>query len=181
MKRATNHTMQPMGASRLAQPQYGSPQRLAPTADGGRSPTKCMRSLLLMVSVALVVAGCRTEGDPSSSTSSPEQMDASGSGRGPVIALPISTTDAPPTRPYIYISREVKRPGPYTWSRGMTLTDAVNSAGGFTEFAGLSRIRVLHKDHSIAGVYDYERILKRKTRDPVLEPGDYISVTGSLD
>jgi hypothetical protein len=27
MKRATNHTMQPMGASHLAQPRYGSPRR----------------------------------------------------------------------------------------------------------------------------------------------------------
>jgi hypothetical protein len=32
-----NHTMQPMGASRLAQSQVESPWRLAPTADGGRS------------------------------------------------------------------------------------------------------------------------------------------------
>jgi polysaccharide biosynthesis/export protein VpsN len=107
-------------------------------------------------------------------------METSGSGRVPVIALPIPASDAPPTQPYIYISREVKRPGLYTWSRGMTLTDAISSAGGFTEFAGQSRIRVFHKDHSIAGVYDYDRILKHKTRDPLLEPGDYISVTGSL-
>ena len=34
--RATNHTMQRMGASRLAQLQFGSARRLAPTADGGR-------------------------------------------------------------------------------------------------------------------------------------------------
>jgi protein involved in polysaccharide export with SLBB domain len=63
----------------------------------------------------------------------------------------------------------------------MTLTDAITSAGGFTEFAGRSKIKVLHKDHSVAGRYDYERILKHKSADPVLEPGDIISVIGSLD
>src|SRR4051812_24354671 len=35
--RSPNHTIQRMGASRLAQSQSGSPRRLAPTADGGRS------------------------------------------------------------------------------------------------------------------------------------------------
>lgn len=34
---ATNHTIQRMGVSRLAQSQFGSPRRLAPTADGERS------------------------------------------------------------------------------------------------------------------------------------------------
>jgi hypothetical protein len=140
-----------------------------------------MRSLLLIVSVALVLSGCRTESGRSSSTSSPKKMDASGPGREPVVALPIPASGGPPTQPYIYISREVKRPGPYSWSRGMTLTDAISSAGGFTEFAGRSRVRVLRKDHSMSGVYDYDRILKHKTRDPLLEPGDFISVTGSLD
>jgi hypothetical protein len=32
-----NHTMQRMRASRLAHLHFGSPPRLAPTADGGRS------------------------------------------------------------------------------------------------------------------------------------------------
>ena len=159
---------------------FGCRSRAPRHRSAHRSPTKCMRSLLLIVLVALVLAGCRTEGGRRSSTSPPEQMETSGSGRVPVIALPIPASDAPPTQPYIYISREVKRHGLYTWSRGMTLTDAISSAGGFTEFAGQARIRVFHKDHSIAGVYDYDRILKHKTRDPLLEPGDYISVTGSL-
>jgi hypothetical protein len=35
-KKGSNHTMQWMGASRLAQLQFGSPWRLAPTTDGGR-------------------------------------------------------------------------------------------------------------------------------------------------
>jgi polysaccharide export outer membrane protein len=97
------------------------------------------------------------------------------------MVMPLPVSGAPPTHPYIYISREVKNPGTYSWSRGMTLTDAISSAGGFTEFAGRSRISVFHEDHSVAGRYDYDRILEHKSADPVLEPGDIISVIGSLD
>ena len=140
-----------------------------------------MRSRLFIVPVALVLAGCCTKEARPNSTSSPTKTEASGSGRQLFIAAPLPASVGPPTRPYFYISREVKRPGLYTWSSGMTLTDAIASAGGFTEFAGRSRIRVLHKDHSVAGVYDYDRILKHKAVNPVLAPGDYISVTGSLD
>jgi polysaccharide biosynthesis/export protein len=140
-----------------------------------------MRSLLFFIPLALVLAGCRTNEARTNSASSPTQTEASNSGHQPLIASPLPASAEPPTRPYVYISREVKRPGLYTYSTGMTLTDAISSAGGFTEFAGRSRIRVFHKDHSVAGVYDYDRILKHKAGDPALAPGDYISVTGSLD
>jgi hypothetical protein len=39
-----NHTMQWMGASRLAQLQFGSAWRLAPTTDGGRSKYDTLRN-----------------------------------------------------------------------------------------------------------------------------------------
>jgi hypothetical protein len=140
-----------------------------------------MRSLLLAVPLALAVVGCHTEGVRSSTSwSAPTGTNASALGREPIIAMPLSASEAT-TRPAIYISREVKRPGVYSWSSGMTLTDAVTSAGGLTEFAGRSRIRLYHKGHSLAGVYDYDRILKHKTGDPALEPFDSISVIGSLD
>ena|ERR1019366_1573320 len=140
-----------------------------------------MQRLLLAVPLALVVVGCYTEGVRSStSLSAPTGTNASAVGREPIIAMPLSASEAT-TRPAIYISREVKRPGVYSWSSGMTLTDAVTSAGGLTEFAGRSRIRLYHKGHSLAGVYDYDRILKHKTGDPALEPYDSISVIGSLE
>ena len=139
-----------------------------------------MRCLLLIAPLALLLAGCQTTGAPGNTTSSLKVTNASGSTREPIIALPLSASEAN-TRPYVYVSREVRRPGVYSWSSGMTLTDAIASAGGFTELAGRSRIRVFHKDHSLAGRYDYDRILKHESGDPVLEPGDFISVPGSLD
>ena len=140
-----------------------------------------MRSLLLLVPVALVLAGCGTEGARRNGNSStPKPTNTLASGRKPIIAPPLPASDALPAQPYIFISREVKRPGLYQWSSGITLTDAITSAGGFTEFAGRSKIEVVHKDHSVAGRYDYDRILKHKSADPVLEPGDIIHVIGSL-
>jgi protein involved in polysaccharide export with SLBB domain len=63
----------------------------------------------------------------------------------------------------------------------MTLTDAIASAGGLTQFAGRARIRVFHKYGSVVEVYDYDQILAHRTADPALEAGDYISVVVSLD
>ena len=62
----------------------------------------------------------------------------------------------------------------------MTLTDAISSAGGLTEFASRSWIRVFHKGHSISGVYDYDDILKHKIEDPILMSGDRVFVVGDL-
>jgi protein involved in polysaccharide export with SLBB domain len=62
----------------------------------------------------------------------------------------------------------------------MTLTDAISSAGGLTEFARRSRIRVFRKDHSIAGDYNYDDILKHKIEDPILMPGDRVFVDGAF-
>jgi protein involved in polysaccharide export with SLBB domain len=95
------------------------------------------------------------------------------------MALPLSSSEAT-SRPRIYIWHEVKSPGVYSWSGGMTLTDAIISTGGFTDFAGRDRIRVSHNYRSPVQVYDFDRILKHKAQDPVLEPGDFILVGGSI-
>ena len=120
---------------------------------------------LLIVPIALVLVGCSTGGV---------------SGREPILAAPLPGPDAP-NRPYIFIAREVKNPGWYSWSPGMTLTDAIISAGGFTEFAGRTKIRVFHKDDSVTGPYNYDKILKHQSADPILEPADRIQVVGSLE
>ena len=76
----------------------------------------------------------------------------------------------------IYVGREVRAPGAYSWTNGMRLTDAILRAGGLTEFATRSRVRLIRSDGT-KEVYDYDRILKKKADDPVLRPGDCVSVT----
>jgi protein involved in polysaccharide export with SLBB domain len=52
-----------------------------------------------------------------------------------------------PSQPhYIYVSGYVRNAGKYVWTNGMTLGSAINSAGGFTEFASRRRLRINHAD-----------------------------------
>lgn len=50
--------------------------------------------------------------------------------------------DSPDT-PSIYVDGQVIVPGRFAWTNGMTLQDAVNAAGGFTDFAP-RRLQVTH-------------------------------------
>jgi hypothetical protein len=57
--RVPNHTIQRTGASRLAQRQYGSPRRLAPTADGGRYVSVTLRLTFVCILASLAaLCGC---------------------------------------------------------------------------------------------------------------------------
>jgi hypothetical protein len=80
--------------------------------------------------------------------------------------------------PWVYVSREVRSPGRYTWVEGMTLTDLIEAAGGFTPFAG-DRIRIEHQDGT-RELHHYEEIRKHRKNDPLLRPGDKIWVVGAL-
>jgi len=57
----------------------------------------------------------------------------------------------------------------------MRLTDAIAGAGGLTDFARRSSVRVFHAGGKVE-IYDYDHALKDKRSDPVLRPGDRVSV-----
>jgi protein involved in polysaccharide export with SLBB domain len=66
---------------------------------------------------------------------------------------------------------EFRKPGRYAWTHGMTLKDAIDAAGGFTDFAR-RRLRIRHWDGSEEGYrLGAGRIL---TNNPTLKPGDYV-------
>jgi polysaccharide export outer membrane protein len=81
------------------------------------------------------------------------------------------------TERYVYIGGEVQRPGRIPWSSDLTLTKAVQSAGGFTLYAKDTRV-ALTRDRK---AYDFDaRLAQRKPEeDPVLFPGDAIQVPRS--
>src|ERR1043165_7718379 len=54
-------------------------------------------------------------------------------------------SDEPVTESYVYVSGGVHKAGRYDWIKGMTLVDAIDAAGGFTESAEL-RVGILHLD-----------------------------------
>ena len=69
-----------------------------------------------------------------------------------------------------YILGEVNRPGEYPFSEGLTIQNAVATAGGFTYRANQRQVVVKHRDEPT------ERKLKLTASAPVL-PGDTIRVT----
>jgi len=109
-------------------------------------------STLLLVGL-VAAAGC--------STSKPQAHQAS--------LYPQSQPDGSQP-PYIYVDGEVKFPGEYHWTNGMTLQDAVKLAGGFTDFAPRT-LRVTHNGSLTAYRLGPGRSI---TNNPPVYPGDQI-------
>jgi polysaccharide biosynthesis/export protein VpsN len=81
------------------------------------------------------------------------------------------------TERYVFIGGEVQRPGRIPWSPDLTLTKAVQAAGGFTLYARETRV-MLTRDRK---AYDFDvRLAQRQPEeDPLLFPGDSIQVPRS--
>lgn len=73
--------------------------------------------------------------------------------------------------PVVYVDGDFKNPGRYSWTNGMTLKDAIEAAGGFTEFAS-RRGKVIHLD----GRSEIFRLRGdwTRTNNPPVRPGDRI-------
>jgi len=90
---------------------------------------------------------------------------------------PVITTTT--TNLFIYVGGEVKQAGRFTWVDGLTLTNAIETAGGFTDFADRSRIGLRRGAGSIER-YSYPRIIRGLTNNPTLQPNDQVLVQKRL-
>ncbi len=78
---------------------------------------------------------------------------------------------------FFYVSGEVKLPGEKTFRRGITLTQALMAAGGVTSKAKEARIARDRGDgYLILTPYKLKDIDSGKLRDPLLNPGDRITI-----
>ena len=80
----------------------------------------------------------------------------------------------PQPEPYVDVTGGVHKPGRYDWTKGMTLVDAIDAAGGFTTSAA-RKVRIIR----------FDGISVSYTRDgtnapPMLEAGDRIHVPKRL-
>lgn len=91
--------------------------------------------------------------------------------RGDYLLNPDVTVTMEGYRPF-YVNGEVKRPGGYPYQPGLTLQKAIALAGGFTERAARTKIKV-----SPANGTDAPRVLG--LNDPI-QPGDVITVEQSF-
>ncbi|MDD4871194.1 MAG: SLBB domain-containing protein [Kiritimatiellae bacterium] len=77
-----------------------------------------------------------------------------------------------------FVTGEVNKQDKYLMTGDRTLLQAITSAGGYTDFAKKSKVKVMRgqgKDKQIL-FFDCERIEKGKEKDPLIKPGDIIEV-----
>lgn len=81
------------------------------------------------------------------------------------------------TERFVYVGGEVTRPGRIVWTPDLTLTKAVQAAGGFSLYAKETRINLVRD--RIAYPVDAHLAQKSPMEDPRLMPGDSIQVPKS--
>ena len=72
-----------------------------------------------------------------------------------------------------YVTGEVRRAGQYTYMKGMTLLQAVSTAGGFTEKAARKKVKITREK-------DGKKLELVPPIDSLIEPGDTITVPESF-
>jgi polysaccharide export outer membrane protein len=85
----------------------------------------------------------------------------------------------PEIRRVIYVDGEVKAPSKQEYSGRITLSQAINSAGGFTDFANRRNIELIRKNGK-KEKFNYNKIRGNPSLDPEVEPGDRIVVHRSI-
>jgi polysaccharide export outer membrane protein len=82
-----------------------------------------------------------------------------------------------PVTQFIYLGGEVKLPGEKTYRRGLTLTQAINAAGGVTTNGKEARVgRDDGKGFLVVTRFKLKEIESGKIQDPVIKPGDRITI-----
>ncbi|MXO55632.1 polysaccharide biosynthesis/export family protein [Pontixanthobacter gangjinensis] len=84
--------------------------------------------------------------------------------------------------PTISIGGEVERPGTYPSATSQTLLRAVNNAGGLSDIAKVDDVLVMRtiNDQRYIGVYNIEAIQRGNYNDPLIYPGDIVTVGDSV-
>jgi polysaccharide export outer membrane protein len=81
------------------------------------------------------------------------------------------------TERYVYVGGEITRPGRIIWTPDLTLTKAIQSAGGFTLYAKETKVTLVRERQA----YDVNIKLAQRNpaQDLLLMPGDSIQVPRS--
>lgn len=78
----------------------------------------------------------------------------------------------------IHVLGEVKKPGTFSYEEDMKLVQAITLAGGFTPLAKETRVSITRKvdGKEIVFVVDVQKIVKNKSTNVQLQPGDIVYV-----
>jgi len=78
-----------------------------------------------------------------------------------------------------YVEGEVRNPSKQQYTGPTTVTQAIASAGGFTDFANKRKVRLYRQNGKIE-VIDCKKILDHPELDPEVFPGDKVHVPRSI-
>ena len=79
---------------------------------------------------------------------------------------------------FFYVGGEIRSPGRYPWTQDVTLLKAINTAGGFSDFANRARVELTRgKDKQ---VFDGNDLRAHPEKDVPVQPGDSIYVPRSI-
>lgn len=81
------------------------------------------------------------------------------------------------TERYVYVGGEVARPGRIVWTPDLTLTKAIQAAGGFTLYAKEAKVALIREN--TAYEIDADLAQRKPEQDLRLVPGDSIQVPRS--
>ena len=79
---------------------------------------------------------------------------------------------------FFYVGGEVRAPSRYNWSEDVTLLKAINTAGGFTDYANRRKVEVARDKGK--QTYDCEELRQHPDKDVPIQPGDSIYVPRSF-
>jgi len=79
---------------------------------------------------------------------------------------------------FFYVGGEIRAPGRYPWSKDVTLLKAINTAGGFTDFANRGKVELTRS--KAKQNLDAEYIRQHPASDVAIQPGDSIYVPRSI-
>ena len=81
------------------------------------------------------------------------------------------------TERYIYVGGEVQRPGRIVWTPDLTVTKAIQAAGGFSLYAKETAVSLVREKNAYA--VDVKLAQRSPGEDPRLMPGDSLQVPRS--
>jgi protein involved in polysaccharide export with SLBB domain len=97
----------------------------------------------------------------------------------PKYYLNLTVTVSPGDRVY-YVGGEIKGDGRQLYVDGTTVTKAIQSAGGLTDFANHHGIKLIRAATGQVISVDYDEALQNPAEDPPVYPGDQINVSRKL-
>jgi len=96
---------------------------------------------------------------------------------GGFFSSPIITVNTPMHARFVYIQGQVRGQQRMAFSSDLTMLGAISTAGGFTDYANQSRVRLLRGAHVY--VVNVRAIRTNPGKDIYLKPGDKIDVPAS--